>query len=485
MQDNETRTELLNARIYRDEPIFREAFAEASLIPPQYRRMRELTRNDSLYGRSEVEIFYRQGKFMEKFEDDFDEPGEFLRYFPTYQAMTDRQLRSYFSWRSRLRRGILEPTSLSFVFVYLYELLNQIGINSPEEGYHTLKRFWQDYRAFEQKLDRYLPFWLRDYIIYYDLDDTFLADLPPEKLDRAVLTLRNCRECGAEELFQAINSLSAYDLNGSRFCREHPEEVKFVVRDVLLALADYCEKKRKNDICRRFCGEIRTDSCILFRSAVFYDRLKRKEYCRAINPVHKYFCRNGKWSCERFLPSKNRRQETGTLLKTIDFLMRQEFGFHSTLKVEKISALYRELIGGAIRRLREETRKRTLPRLDLSRLDRIRNDAQEIQERLIVETPEESIPETPFNPPEPPALADSAKYPAGLTETEYSFLARLLGEPSGVPAAAPGGPAETLLVDSINEKFFDRFGDTVIFCDGETPVPVEEYAEELKGILRS
>ena len=165
--------------------------------------------------------------------------------------------------------------------------------------------------------------------------------------------------------------------------------------------------------------------------------------------------------------------------------MRQEFGFHSTLKVEKISALYRELIGGAIRRLREETRKRTLPRLDLSRLDRIRNDAQEIQERLIVETPEESIPETPFNPPEPPALADSAKYPAGLTETEYSFLARLLGEPSGVPAAAPGGPAETLLVDSINEKFFDRFGDTVIFCDGETPVPVEEYAEELKGILRS
>ena len=145
MQDNETRTELLNARIYRDEPIFREAFAEASLIPPQYRRMRELTRNDSLYGRSEAEIFYRQGKFMEKFEDDFDEPGEFLRYFPTYQAMTDRQLRSYFSWRSRLRRGILEPTSLSFVFVYLYELLNQIGINSPEEGYHTLKRFWQDY----------------------------------------------------------------------------------------------------------------------------------------------------------------------------------------------------------------------------------------------------------------------------------------------------------------------------------------------------
>lgn len=484
MYDVETTDDLLNSRIYRDEPILRDALATASLVPPQYRRMREIVRNDALYGRSEAEIFYRQGKFMEDFEDDFDEPGEFFRYFPTYQSMTDRQLRSYFTWRSRLRHGTLEPTSLSFVFVYLYELLNQIGVNSPEEGFHMLKRFWNDYRRFEPKLDRYLPPWLRDYVVYYDLDNALLDDLSPDKLDVAAMTLLNFRECSAEELFQALNALSAYDLGSSRFYQEHPDEVKFVVRDLLLALADYCEKKRKNDIGRRLCGELRTDPCILFHSAVFHDHLKRREYCHALNPVHKYFCRNGKWSCERFLPSKSKRQETGTLLRTIDFLMRQEFGFHSPLKAGKSPALYRELVANALRHLHEETRKHALPRLDLSRLDRIRNDAQEIQERLIVASPEEAVPaaSAPLLPPSPPE-PEKAEYPAGLTGAEYRFLLRLFGENMPAPDETPGTPAESLLIDSINEKLFDRFGDTVITCDGETPAPVEEYADELKGIL--
>lgn len=350
MQNDETTAGLLSSGVYRDEPIPRDAFATACLIPPQYRRMRELTRNDNLYGRSEAEIFYRQGKFMEKFEDEFDEPCEFLRYFPTYQAMTDRQLRSYFSWRGRLRRGSLQPTSLSYVFVYLYELLNQIGVPSPEEGYHTLKQFWNDYREFEPKLDRYLPLWLRDYIVYYDLDRTFLDDLPPEKFDSAVLTLQRGRNAGADELFQALNTLSAYDLSGSRFFHEYPEEVKFVVREVFLALTDYCEKKRKNDICKRLCGECRISSYTIFRSAVFHDRLKRREFCCEINPIHRYFCRNGSWSCERFFRNKSKLRETGMLLKTIDVLMREDFGFHSALKVEKISLLYRELVEEAIRR---------------------------------------------------------------------------------------------------------------------------------------
>ena len=73
MYDVETTDDLLNSRIYRDEPILRDALATASLVPPQYRRMREIVRNDALYGRSEAEIFYRQGKFMEDFEDDFDD----------------------------------------------------------------------------------------------------------------------------------------------------------------------------------------------------------------------------------------------------------------------------------------------------------------------------------------------------------------------------------------------------------------------------
>lgn len=39
----------------------------------------------------------------------------------------------------------------------------------------------------------------------------------------------------------------------------------------------------------------------------------------------------------------------------------------------------------------------------------------------------------------------------------------------------------SVLVDSINEKYFDLFGDTVIDFDGENPFIIEDYAQELKG----
>ena len=107
----------VTSRIYRDEPIPRTAALLAGATPPEYREMRKLARSYSIYENSEAIIFYKQGKFMEEFEDDLDFGGEFVRYFPTYQAMNDRQLRGYFSWRTRVRRGIVENTSLSFAFV--------------------------------------------------------------------------------------------------------------------------------------------------------------------------------------------------------------------------------------------------------------------------------------------------------------------------------------------------------------------------------
>ena len=46
-----------------------------------------------------------------------------------------------------------------------------------------------------------------------------------------------------------------------------------------------------------------------------------------------------------------------------------------------------------------------------------------------------------------------------------------------------GRTMPSLLADAINEKLFDLFGDTVLAFDGDTPEPVEDYIEELKGIV--
>ena len=41
----------------------------------------------------------------------------------------------------------------------------------------------------------------------------------------------------------------------------------------------------------------------------------------------------------------------------------------------------------------------------------------------------------------------------------------------------------SVVAEGINEKCFDLFSDTVLLFDGDTPEVVEDYAEELKGMM--
>lgn len=91
-------------KIYADEPILKTGRQMQNFLPDQYRKMREISRwqDDPKGGAgrwlSEAELFYRQGLLMADFEDDCPYNGTFKSYFPTYNAMSDRQLRGYFTW---------------------------------------------------------------------------------------------------------------------------------------------------------------------------------------------------------------------------------------------------------------------------------------------------------------------------------------------------------------------------------------------------
>jgi hypothetical protein len=165
------------SKVYQDEPILKTAAQMANYTPPKYCEMRRLIKSSPVFYESDAQIFYEQAKFMEDFSDDYRYDGEFQKYYPTYQAMTDQQLRGYFSWRTRVREGKVEKTSLSFVFVYIYELLNQIGVRSKEEGFYKLKSFWQAYKDIDPKINHYVKLWLKDYAIYNGLEKSILDDL--------------------------------------------------------------------------------------------------------------------------------------------------------------------------------------------------------------------------------------------------------------------------------------------------------------------
>jgi hypothetical protein len=199
---------LINTIVYKDEPILTTAADLLEFTPPRYRQMRRIAKENRIYLETDPAIFYKQGKFMEDFQDNYEYTGEFFRYYPTYQSMSDRQLRGYFTWRTKVRQGIIERTSLSFVFVYIYELINGIGIDSPMDGYIKLKTLWEAYSPIEPKINRYLAQWLKDYVIYYNLDKSLLENIPGMGFNNAAAILLDYRSHEPEEVFSALNSLS-------------------------------------------------------------------------------------------------------------------------------------------------------------------------------------------------------------------------------------------------------------------------------------
>ncbi len=194
----------LSGAAYRDQPILLTASQMRNFTPPRIREMRQLAKP----AHSEARIFHEQGKFMEDFEDDVDFREEVVRYFPTYQAMTDMQLRGYFSWRTCVRKGDVRRTSLSFAFMHIYELLNGIGAATPEDAFRALRAFWEAYRKLDARIDSYVTLWLKDFVIYNALDRSFLDGLPDIVFDKAVVVLLNHRAHSAEEGFQPESKTS-------------------------------------------------------------------------------------------------------------------------------------------------------------------------------------------------------------------------------------------------------------------------------------
>ena len=98
-------------------------------IRAKIRQMLKLYDYSLLPQKGRAKNFYVQARFMADYEDNYAEYFAFKRFYPTYHDMNIGQLRSYFTWRSKLRKGDYQKTSTSYAFVYLYELLNNVGVN--------------------------------------------------------------------------------------------------------------------------------------------------------------------------------------------------------------------------------------------------------------------------------------------------------------------------------------------------------------------
>lgn len=440
--------------VYADEPILKTGRQMQNFLPDQYRKIREISRwqDDPKGGAgrwlSEAELFYRQGQLMADFEDDCPYNGTFKSYFPTYNAMSDRQLRGYFTWRARVRRGTVEETSTSFAFLYLYELICGIGVDNPLDGFNKIKAFWDVYRAFEPGIDRFARVWLQDYAVFHGLDPKLLRDSKTVMFDNALIELRRAArdlvpapapsgqtpkrrktseptlplppdEVREERLMAAINALSTYNLSNSRLDRSHHRDLRHVACAVYVRIARYYDTHRKTGIVASLFGEETAMPYTMFASAVFFapDRHEDCEY--RLDPIHIYRCQNGFWECMRIHGSRQKSSKLGEMMRACDQRLRLALDPAHPLKEEKVPKYLAKIIDDEIVAWLswDAAHQPVKIDIDLSQLGHIRNAAAQTREALLIDEEREDD-----------TLTEAAEADSGQPEAEPA--ANMIAEPA-------------------------------------------------------
>lgn len=416
--------------IYADEPILKTGRQMQNFLPDQYRKMREISRwqEDPKGGAgrwlSEAELFYRQGLLMADFEDDCPYNGTFKSYFPTYNAMSDRQLRGYFTWRAQVRRGNIEETSTSFAFLYLYELICGIGVDDPLDGFSKIKAFWDAYRAFEPGIDRFARVWLQDYAVFHGLDPKLLLDSKTVAFDNALIELRRAArdlvpapapsdlpparrktseptlplppdEAHEERLMAAIDALSTYNLNNSRLDRSHHRDLRHVACAVYVRMARYYDTHRKTGIVASLFGEETAMPYTMFASAVFFAPECHEDCEYRLDPIHIYRCQNGFWECMRIHGSRQKSSKLGEMMRACDQRLRLALDPGHPLKEEKVPKYLAKIIDDEITAWLswDAAHQPVKIDIDLSQLGHIRSAAAQTREALLIdEEREDDVP---------------------------------------------------------------------------------------------
>ncbi|MBP3855779.1 MAG: TerB N-terminal domain-containing protein [Ruminiclostridium sp.] len=472
-------------KVYGDVPLLRVASElpkpERPAEPDRVMLMKQMSYSDDSIGKSREQIFCEQGEFMADYEDDREYTGDFTMFYPSYSAMTAEQLHGYFTWRTAVRKGEYRKAPMPFVLVYVYEILNGIGISDPEDGYRRLDAVIEKYGnsdVYNGKLKR----WKHDYVIFNRLSPAYLS----ESSDDSLPVMKNCAEYDDEKLFAALAKLSRYDIAGSTFCKAQPDKLRTVVCSAFRKLSE----RSKTPLYLQMGGRRLRHNYYMFGSALFWDKPTSESFDYEVNELYRYECRRGVWYVDKTIVSSGGNEKLGDFLRAVDGIMRSEYGFRFRLGVKAVSDEQRACINESIAELRESEKRAQTAKIeiDVSKLGGIRKAADITRGKLIVDDDEELQPEPPVTEAEPeetpaPEEVSGAADETPLDSGEYGFLRCLLYGGDINAAAKAAGTMPSLLADAVNEKLFDIFGDTVLEIGGGEPRVIGDYEDELKELI--
>ena len=478
---------------YRDTPLT-GVRREAAGIPEKLREMRRLYdhREHSYLGA--CKNFYVQGKFMEDYEDDAPWNGELRLYYPSYHDLRLEQLRGYFTWRTALRRGEFRPVCTSLAYIYVYELLNDIGASDAEDSLRKLREFeigYLDSGIGEGDMRRNLRRWM--------LEKAVVSGLPPElareyadpdmlKRDEALAALREYKSRTDEEIFRALLTLAGSKLSKSPAVQSEEGQRLFARVWRLAAAKERQEGKTLFTLCFGGCRSHRWDP---LANALYYRQKRLAAATYELDEVRTYTFNGGIWTEKCYQERSFDKKLLEGLLHETDRQLRLylDLGRHLREKPEEAwASAYAEAVIEEDRQARAAAARKRIT-VDLGSLEQIRRDALLTRDSLLTEedlreaeAQSESVP-VRASAEETDEAAPSLPPNLPLDEVQTELLSLLLrGEPvKGLLAEKHRMP--TVEADAINEALYDEIGDSVLECDGDGITLAEDYREDVLRLL--
>ena len=457
--------------------------------------------------------FYSQARFMVDFTDDYDQVAPMEGYHPVYQKMNYEQLRTYFTWRTQVRQGNIQPTSVAYAFVYLYELLCQIGVDSPQDGLDKILSFWHSYQAFDATLDPYMIEWLKDYHIYFSaaLKQSF-TDFAQEQGLQVHYPEVFVYEIDESNFWSLYTNISNYNIEGSMYYTpDKAPMIQACFYFLLTRLQEVIEAsgKRFEDLIFHSSKDMHWRP---FNRAVFY----QKKLCIAspviLSPRESYHVVQESLRRSSTFISSSGEYFIGYLLKEMESNLRDLTGgrvitaktykvHHLLRKLSEIGIEFPDFVQLAVRAFYHKWTHQPV-KVELNNLGKVREEALEIQEKLIVpedepvsvvavkqvvtaETPSPAV----VTPLDEPSTAGAPTSPweqlkEALTPVEREALSLVLaGQPIEAFAREKFIMLE-VLVDGINEKAMDHVGDALLELD-ETVTLYEEYTDDVRKMVNN
>ena len=491
----------------------------------------------SISGNDSASQFVAQAKFMETFEDNYENHADFKCYYSTYMDMNDEQLRTYFSWRTKVRKGQVEATDLSYAFVYIYELLNLIGVSSADEGMRHLLTFWSSFRSYNDKIDQYLTRWVKDFYIYYRLKCSYkrVLDQYPEGVLKESFAQEEIYRHNYQNKIDYLNQLSSYKYLKSRYFESELGYTLIECIPLVLTRVDAYLGEHGISFPTLLLGSIITDKWWRpFSRAVVDVKTPSGSFIVKINENEEYSFANGKWQSKE--PQRRYYSNLlGYIIKTTEAELRELTGFKWKLKpnIKSITNDYlkdkqalrlvnnpefTEVIRDVVKTYFSSSGicpqvyklvaqdddipiKPVEVNVDKSKLEAIRYAANEIQDRLVIDEGEDGLIQngaataieemdviTASIIGEQEKNASSQGQEIALTELQricISIITSGQNVNSRIKALSiANGTLPEVLIEYINELLYEYFGDNVIDSAADVPYIYNDYLNDVKEIIK-